>query len=186
MATNWLAISYMPTVSATFIGAEAANERRLRRSISHDLRSIAVGAWRADCREQRAFAVHPFEGADYLVVVFGVLREQRALAVHHFEGADYLVIVFGVLVLNTTWGSEVICRGCLLCRMQERLAVSHDCFRVVPTLIEAHGYALYQEGFGVVQRPVCVWSTSALSKNRKVWWGLASGLCCLELAVAEL
>jgi hypothetical protein len=47
--------------------------------------------------------------------------------------------------------------------MQERLAVSHDCFRVVPTLIEALGYALFQ-GFGVVQRPVCVWSTSAISK----------------------
>ena len=115
-----------------------------------------MGAWRADYREQRAFAVHPFEGAGYLVVVFDVLREQRALAVHHFEGADYLVVVFGVLMLNNTWGPKVICRGCLLCRMQERLAVSHDCFRVVPTLIEALGYALFQEGFGVVQRPVSV------------------------------
>jgi hypothetical protein len=67
--------------------------------------------------------------------------------------------------------------------MQQRLAVSHDYFRVIPTLIEALGYALFQEGFGVVQRLVCVWSTSARSKNHKVWWGLASGLCCLELAV---
>ena len=80
--------------------------------------------------------------------------EQRALAVHHFEGAYYLVVVFGVLPLNNTWGPEVICRGCLLCRMQECLAVSHDCFRVVPTLIEALGYALFQEGFGVVPRPI--------------------------------
>jgi hypothetical protein len=38
--------------------------------------------------------------------------------------------------------------------MQECLAASHDCFRVVPTLIEAPGYALFQEGFGAVQRPV--------------------------------
>ena len=102
-----------------------------------------MGAWRADYREQRAFAVHPI------------------------EGADYLVVVFGVLMLNNTWGPEVICRGCLLCRMQERLAVFHDCFQVVPTLIEAPGYALFQEGFGVVLRPVCVWSTSALSKTVK-------------------
>ena len=51
MATNWLAISHMSTVSATFIGAEATNERRLRHSISHGVKSIAVGAWWADYRD---------------------------------------------------------------------------------------------------------------------------------------
>jgi hypothetical protein len=39
--------------------------------------------------------------------------------------------------------------------MQARLAVFHDCFRVASALIEELGYALYQEGFSMVQRPVC-------------------------------
>lgn len=44
-----------------------------------------MGVWQPDYCEQRAFAVHHFEDADYLVVVFG-LREQRAVAVHQHMG----------------------------------------------------------------------------------------------------